>query len=140
MFPGELYVFASGITRISLVNLGADEFDLVSCQFNDFSNTLKALMWLHWTAQTLIAAFKSCDGFGLEPDLSLGTGVLVNKFSRCLCDHFIHIIHSAEVLVSPQEGWKQIICFYVGMPSFRNHPWKSTTFDTAFETWIVLYQ
>lgn len=139
-FPGEWYVFASGITCNSLVNLGADEFDLVYCQFNDFSNTLKALMWLHWTAQTLIAAFKSSDGFGLKPDLSLRTGVLVNKFSRCLCNHFIHIIHSAEVLVSPQEGWKQTICFYVGMQSWSNYPWKRTTFDTVFETQIVFYQ
>lgn len=136
-FPGEWYVFASAITHISLVNLRADEFDLVYCQFNDFSNTLKALMWLHWTAQTLIAAFKSSDGFGLKLESSLRTGVLVNKFSRCLCNHFIHIIHSAEALVSPQKGWAQMICFCVSMQSYSTHPWKTTTFDTAFETLMV---
>lgn len=43
--------FALGITCISLVNLRADEFGLVCCQINDFSNTLSALMWLQWTVQ-----------------------------------------------------------------------------------------
>lgn len=103
---------------------------------------LMSVQWLQAYFQGFTMTAVNCTDFNNSfqnqqwvLSLRTRTGVLVNKFSRCLCNHFIHVIHSTEAFASVQEGWKHGPFFFcVGMQLCSSCPWKTTTIDIAFGT------
>lgn len=83
----------------------------------------------------LIAVYKSSDRFGLKFNLTLKTDVLVSKFSTCLYNHFILVIHSTlqKYMFLLRKAENTDDSFLLGTLPYCACQWKTSTFDIVFE-------